>query len=110
MCPSSAHPASNNPDLCIELLKIVGDFLILAIIRTLKQGEMRFSELGRSLEGANPVTLTSRLKKLEETGFINRIEESRDKLSVTYSLTEKGRGMLPILARIESFASEFPPQ
>jgi len=99
--------SSSSKDACTELLKVIGDFWTLAIIRVLRGQELRFCEIERALEGSNPVTLTSRLKKLEETGFINRIEESRDKLSVSYSLTKKGEGMLPVLKNMEEFASEF---
>ena len=55
----------------------------------------------------NPVTLTNRLKTLEGEGFIDRKKEAIDKLSVSYLLTKKGRGMLPVLKKIESFAKQY---
>lgn len=88
-------------------MKIIGDYWILSIIRVLGEGELRFCEIERGIEGINPVTLTNRLKKLEETGFLQRFEEAMGKQSVTYKLTKKGQGMLPIIASIETFSATF---
>lgn len=88
-------------------LKMLGDFWTLAIIQTLSAGCMRFAQLEREIEGANPATLTSRLKKLEQQGVIKREEASLDKISVVYSLTQKGKGILPILKEIRAFANKF---
>lgn len=89
---------------CDQTMKVIGDYWTLAIIRDLDKKEMRFCEIQRAVEGINPVTLTSRLKKLEELGLLHRQEESLDKQSVTYRLTEKGLGLRPIIASIEKFA------
>ncbi len=84
-------------------LKLLGDFWTLAIIDALASQELRFCEIERALPDINPVTLTNRLKKLEQTGLIERREETVDKLSVTYRLTKQGRGIMPILAAIQEF-------
>ena len=98
----------NHKDKCSPTeLKMLGDFWTLLIIQTLGDGEKRFTQLERELPQANPSTLTSRLKKLEEQRIIKRQEETVDKLSVVYSLTEKGNGILPILKEIRTFADKF---
>ncbi len=89
-----------------ESLKILGDFWTLQIIEALSFGCKRFSELQRTLEKNNPVTLTSRLKLLEKEGFIARAEETVDKLSVVYTLSDKGKGVLPILDQIRIFSQQ----
>ena len=88
-------------------LKILGDFWTLEIIQTLADGEKRFSQLELEVKRINPTTLTNRLKKLEYQKIIKRAEETVDKLSVVYSLTEKGRGILPILSQIKIFADRY---
>ena len=88
-------------------LKMLGDFWTLAILQVLGTSEKRFSEIERELTKASPTTLTNRLKKLEEQKLIKRKEETVDKLSVVYSLTDKGRGTLPILHEIRLFANKF---
>jgi DNA-binding HxlR family transcriptional regulator len=88
-------------------MKMLGDFWTLAIIDCLNSGEKRFSEIERSLENCNPVTLSNRLKKLEFDGMIERHVETLDKLSVVYSLTKKGKGIVPILKQIQKFADRY---
>lgn len=90
-----------------EELKMLGDFWTLAIIQAIDGRQMRFVELARELPDANPTTLSNRLKKLEQQGIITRQKETIDKLSVVYSLTEKGRGVMPILKEIRTFADTF---
>lgn len=88
-------------------LKILGDYWTLQIIQSLAQGEQRFSGLERDLPKINPTTLSNRLKKLEQQKLIVRRKETVDKLSVVYSLTDKGTATLPILKQIKVFADKF---
>lgn len=88
-------------------LKMLGDFWTLAIVQTLNDGEKRFCQIQRELTQASPTTLTNRLRKLEEQKIIKRKEETLDKLSVVYFLTDKGQGILPILHEIRIFANKF---
>ena len=90
-----------------EELKMLGDFWTLAIIQAIDGTEKRFAQLERELAQVNPTTLSNRLKKLEEQGIIKRQEETLDKLSVVYSLTEKGNGIMPIFTEIRKFADKF---
>lgn len=85
-------------------LKLLGDFWTLRVVGALEIGEVRFCELQRLLGNVNPVTLTNRLKKLEEARLVRRTEESVDGCSVTYSLTRRGQKVLPIVAAIDSFS------
>lgn len=88
-------------------IKLIGDDWILCIVGSLKAKELRFCELQRAVTGINPVTLTNRLKRLEKEKIIRRKEETLDKLSVVYELTEKGQGILPIIKEIDQFAKKF---
>lgn len=89
-----------------KAIHMVGDERILCIIGNLKDGGLRFNELQRAI-GVNPATLCDRLTKLEEDGFIVKKKETVDKLSVVYELTEKGRGILPIVDAFGKFADKF---
>lgn len=88
-------------------LKMLGDFWTLEIIQVLGGGEKRFSQLERELPSINPTTLTNRLKKLEKQNVLKRKKETVDKLSVVYELTDKGRGIVPILRQIKVFADTY---
>lgn len=88
-------------------IKLIGDACVLHIINTLSNNPMRFCELQRALNNMNPTTLTDRLKKLEQEKIIHRKEETLDKLSVVYELSDKGKGTLPILKAIKKFAENY---
>ncbi|HCG99549.1 MAG: hypothetical protein A2074_04655 [Candidatus Aquicultor primus] len=92
---------STDHSKCKSILKLIGDYWALNILMELRQGEFRFSELQRTLEGISPVTLTNRLKKLDEAELIYRTTQSRDKQSVVYGLNDCGRKLAPILDAIE---------
>jgi DNA-binding HxlR family transcriptional regulator len=100
----------HNPHTSEELtnaLKLLGDVWILCIINNLVTHELRFNEILRAIPGINPATLSVRLKKLEKEKIVERKEETVNKISVTYALTDKGRGILPILREIQFFAEKF---
>lgn len=88
-------------------LKMLGDFWALMVIQTLNSSEKRFAQLAREVPLVNPRTLTNRLKKLEKQGIVERKKKTIDKLSVTYNLTEKGKGILPVLEQIKIFADKY---
>lgn len=90
-----------------EAMKLVGDFWTLHIIDALRVAELRFCEIERALPASNPATLTNRLKRLVSAGVVNRLEETRDKQSVTYALSEKGHGILPVLDSIKTFTRSY---
>ena len=86
-----------------EALKLFADYWVLRIVEELNISPgSRFSALERELD-ISPVTLSSRLRRLEERGLITRLEESR--ASVTYSLTERGETVLPVIRAISDVAS-----
>lgn len=99
-----------DPRLSQELnqaLRLLGDTWTLSVLCTLSRQPLRFNELNRALGDINPTTLTNRLKKLELAGVVARQEETVDKLSVVYGLTEKGRAILPIIREFTKFAEQF---
>lgn len=96
----------NIPKCSSKELKIIGDFWSLNIIQSLNESEKRFSQLERDIEQINPTTLTNRLKRLEKEKLIKRKEETVDKLSVVYMLTERGEKVIPILKEIQKFANQ----
>lgn len=88
---------------CVSTLKLLGDYHVLRILDALQAGELRFCEVQRTVDNLNPVTLTDRLKKLEEAELISRTEDTVDKVAVTYSLTDRGSRTVPVLTAINDF-------
>jgi DNA-binding HxlR family transcriptional regulator len=89
-------------------LKIFGQKFALHIIRNiliLKQN--KFSQFLRSIEGINTKTLSIRLKELEEFGIIQRNVTKTRPPEVEYVITEKGKALEPILAKIGEYSMMF---
>lgn len=89
---------------CAASMKLLGDYWTLRIIDALQLGPLRYCEVQRATDNLNPVTLTARLKKLEDAGLVSRHEE--DEVAVSYCLTPRGRDVLPVLKAIDTFASK----
>lgn len=92
--------------LCIPSVKLLGDYWSLRIIDALSTNDLRYCGLQRALDNINPVTLSSRLKKLEDAHIISRSKETLDKQSVVYSLTGLGRETLPVIAALNHFSAK----
>jgi DNA-binding HxlR family transcriptional regulator len=101
---TDASPQQSCPS---EALKLLGDYVTLRVIDSLRGNELRFQELKRVLGDVNAVTLCGRLRRMEEAGILIRQEETIDRQSVTYRLTEMGLGLIPLLHGIMEFAEKF---
>ncbi len=70
----------------------------MVILYTLMEFEtVRFNEMQRYIGGITYKTLSSTLKALESDGLVNRREYPQVPPKVEYSLTEKGKSLIPIL-------------
>ena len=100
----------NNPaaagQSCSTTMKLLGDYWTLRILDALKADEVRFCELQRTLDNVNPVTLTKRLKTLEDARLVVRSEETVDKISVTYGLSNLGRETIPIINALNRYSEK----
>jgi DNA-binding HxlR family transcriptional regulator len=81
---------------------LAGKWTIL-LLRDLAEGRCRFCELERSLEGISPRTLSLRLRALEEQGVLERKTFPEVPPRVEYSLTEKGRALVPIIEDMRTY-------
>ena len=79
----------------------------MLVIRDLAEGRTRFGELQRSLEGISPRTLSLRLRALEEEGVVERHTFPEVPPRVEYSLTEKGRDLLPLIEDMRAYGRKW---
>ena len=86
---------------------LVGDTVVLIIIKELIKTPKRFGELCDSLEGVSTRTVTDKLKQLENDKIINRIEYKEKPPHVEYSLTEKGKGLKKIVNALYDYGEKF---
>ncbi len=75
----------------------------LLLIRDLAEGNARFCELERSLDGISPRTLSLRLRALEEEGIVERHTYPEVPPRVEYALTEKGKALVPLVEDMRSY-------
>ena len=91
--------------VCATADVICGKWTIL-VIRDLAEGRTRFCELERSLAGISPRTLSLRLRGLEEQGMVERHTYAEVPPRVEYSLTSKGRALLPLIEDMRRYGRE----
>jgi DNA-binding HxlR family transcriptional regulator len=89
-----------------RMATLLGDKWAIPIIGELLNGCSRFTELQQALT-INPRTLTNRLKRLEEAGFITRQAFAEIPPRVEYQLTEKGQDLSAILRAISEFGEKY---
>src|SRR5262245_65837169 len=80
-------------------VEAVGDWWSLLIIRDAFAGKRRFGEFQKSLGVAKNI-LTARLKKLVADGVLELVPASDGSSYQEYALTEKGRGLLPVIVAL----------
>src|ERR1700722_15490591 len=89
---------------CIaSAMQIIGNKWTALILRDLFNGPKRFCELERSVGNINPRTLSQRLDDLEAYGIISRESFAEVPPRTEYTLTEKGRDLLPILKQMAAW-------
>ncbi len=79
-------------------LDIIGERWTILILRDLARfGPRKFHDFERSLAGISPNTLSTRLKRLEDAGIVERRFYEQHPPRAEYVLTDKGSGLRPVL-------------
>ena len=93
-----------DPDcpVCATAEIVCGKWTLL-LVRELAEGTSRFCELERSLTGISPRTLSLRLRALEEQGIVERHTYPEVPPRVEYSLTTKGRALVPLIEDMRAY-------
>ena len=77
------------------------------ILYTLMDFEVvRFNEMKKYIRGISYKTLSSTLKELEADGLVHREEYPQIPPKVEYSLTERGKSLIPILDQLCTWGEE----
>lgn len=79
------------------------------ILRHLSQQPMRPSEINRKFTDASPRVITQQLKELEFHGMITKKIYAEIPLHSEYSITDKGRTLLPLIEKISEWGDFFRP-
>ena len=75
---------------------IQGKYKMFILYTLMDFGVVRFNEMKRYIRGISFKTLSATLKELEADGLVHREEYPQIPPKVEYSLTERGRSLIPI--------------
>lgn len=89
--------------LAVHALNRIGDRWALLVVRELMFAPKRFQTIRAGMPGITASVLAARLAQLQDEGVV-----SRDERLGVYSLTDAGRGLLPVLEALCRWALTIP--
>lgn len=106
-----AQRCISNESLCTTgfhytLSLISGKYKMTILYTLMEFGVVRFNEMKRYIGGISYKTLSATLKELEADGLVHREEYPQIPPKVEYSLTERGRSLIPILDQMCAWGEE----
>jgi DNA-binding HxlR family transcriptional regulator len=81
----------------------IGGTWKMPILWRLKDKTQRYSELKKTMPKVTHKMLTASLRELEAEGFIHREVYAVVPPKVEYSLTERGKGTIPVISYIRDY-------
>lgn len=100
-------PIENKVGCIAAAMQIIGNKWTALILRDLFTGPKRFCELEKSVGKINPRTLSQRLDDLEEQQIITKKSYAESPPRIEYTLTKKGRDLLPILEKMAAWGNKY---
>ena len=88
-------------------LDLIGGKYKSLILWHLSDGKLRFSQLRSRITKATPKMLTQQLRELETQVLIHREVFPVVPPKVEYSLTERGKSLLPILVAMRDWGADY---
>jgi DNA-binding HxlR family transcriptional regulator len=80
------------------------------LLGTLSRGPAGFRELSRAIGRISDSVLSDRLAELARAGLIARTVDEGPPVSVSYTLTDCGKALMPALGQITLWAQEHLPE
>ena len=95
-----AQECLNETGFSYTLSIINGKYKMTILYTLMEFGIVRFNEMKKYIGGISYKTLSSNLKELEADQLVYRKEYPQIPPKVEYSLTERGKSLIPILDRM----------
>ena len=92
-----AESALEETGFSYTLSLINGKYKMVILYTLMEFGVVRYNEIKRYIHTISHKTLSVMLKELEADGLVNREEYPQIPPKVEYSLTERGKSLIPIL-------------
>jgi DNA-binding HxlR family transcriptional regulator len=87
-------------------MEVLGGKWKLLILHLINNDINRFGKMGMMLRGISKQMLTTQLRELERDGIIERIIFAEIPPRVEYSLSEKGKSLLPVIELMKDWGNE----
>ena len=88
-------------------LELIGGKYKALILWHLSDGRLRFSQLQKVISNATPKMLTQQLRELESHELIHREVYPVIPPKVEYSLTERGKSLMPVLIAMRDWGADY---
>ena len=90
--------------------KVLGKSWTVDILRELVLGRTRFNEIMRHSRGSNARMISLRMRELIEHGLVKRLVFDGTPVRIEYTLTDRGRDMIPVMFAMASFSLKHFPE
>lgn len=104
--PPSKGACTATLNAIADALYVIGGKWKLRIIVALKEGNVRFNGLQRSIEGISAKVLSTELKELELNGFVRRIVYTGAPVVVEYELTPYAETLDGVLDALSEWGAQ----
>ena len=91
------------------LLMLQGKWKLQIIYELCIQDPIRFGQLKKAISGITNTMLTTSLRELERDGLVSRIQFNEFPPHVEYSLTDKGKALLPVFYEMTKWGFRYIP-
>jgi DNA-binding HxlR family transcriptional regulator len=91
-------------------LDLIGDKWSLLVLRDIMLWDKKYyDEFAASDEGISTNILADRLKQLESTGLVSRLQDKQNRRRYIYKPTEKAMDLLPMILEMVLWSATYDP-
>lgn len=101
-------PVSNSCPMRRALDMLGGKWRTHVLYVLCRQGPCRFGELKAAIPKITSTMLSATLKELEGIGIVHREQFNEIPPHVEYSLTQKGKDLLPVFSELAKWGEKYP--
>ncbi|MBV9096177.1 MAG: helix-turn-helix transcriptional regulator [Streptosporangiaceae bacterium] len=103
-------PSADDPRCVVrDVLDRITDKWTFLVITILADGPLGYAEMRRSTAGISDKMLAQTLRKLERHGLVSRTVHATKPIRVTYALTTLGTTLVPPVAALREWATDYGP-
>jgi DNA-binding HxlR family transcriptional regulator len=88
-------------------VELIGKRWTGAILRAMRSGRVRFSDISEAVPGLHDRLLSERLKELDHEGIIERVVIPETPVRIEYHLSAKGRDLDSVMDAITDWAAKW---